>query len=177
MGKPVVTMSAVVPTRRARCDGLSQRDPGARGHRANAFLDQSPRGFNRVRNRASTCGRNRSVAPTPSNQVAAPPGPYARANCPSTIDVVAAQVPHQVAADPRDESRFVQRTPRRGQRQPAVDANRADQCQVGAPVHRPRFHQNGPARQPRVRAPHGQIRARFVEKHQPARVYPNWTQR
>lgn len=49
-------------------------------------------------------------------------------------------------------------------RQPAIDAHCADQRQVIAPVQRPRLDQLTASRHPRVRAPHGQIRARFVEK-------------
>src|SRR6266705_1909202 len=169
MREPVVTMSRSDNAPRA-LRGLPQCDAGARRDGANTFLDQGPRGFNRIE--VLRVGRQEPQRRPDALDQIADGARLMRGQIVHHDYIAAAQVPHQVATDPRHEPRLVQGAPRRRQRHPAVNANRADHREVRAPIHRPRFHQHGPAGQPRVRASHREIRAGFIEKHQAARVYP-----
>ena len=171
MGEPVVTMSRPYHVTRA-LRGPSQGDRGARGHGANALLDQRPRGFDRIEvvrvRRQEPEGRARVF-----NQVAHLPG-LMRRQVVHEDDIPGAQLPHEVSSYPADEAWTIHRAPGRGKGEPLVRADGSDHRQVIAPVHRARFDQDFAARQPRVRAAHREIRARFIKEDQPTRVYlPN----
>ena len=87
-------------------------------------------------------------------------------------DVARLQMRHQLTTHPGEERHLVHRPPAGPERDPAVAPDRADQCQVVPPVHRARFHVFGPAWHPRMRSPHREVRARFIDKDQPLRINP-----
>ena len=170
MGEPVVAV--------ARTDDASSTLRGARAsaaagawrHGPDALLDQRPARLDRIE--VVGVRRQRSAAWRRPAQSASR---TARALC-------AARLSSTTMSPRRRRGTRRRRThatkPRRVHGAPAVAsvsqpsiAHRADHRQVVAPVHRPRFDQLGPARQPRVRAAHREIRARFIEKHEAARIY------
>ena len=85
-------------------------------------------------------------------------------------DVSATEAQHESTLHPLGKPRRRHRAPRGAHRQPPIDAHRADQRQVVAPVPRPRLDQLTTPKHPRVRAPHRQIGARFVEKDHAADI-------
>src|SRR6266571_3908808 len=169
MRKPVPTMSwPHDPTGALR--GAAERGTGPWCDGADPLLHQRPRGFDRV----EVVGVRRQEAHGGAgafDQVTDLAG-FVGGEIVHDDHIPAAQMTHQVTTHPHDEAHGVHRPPRRRQGQPAVHADRADEGQVVAPVHRPGFDQHRPARQPGVRPAHGEIRAGFVEKDQPPRVYP-----
>jgi hypothetical protein len=149
----------------------SKRRTGPWRDRADALLDQGPRGLDgievvRIRRQKSQRGsrlfdqgldRRRFV----SGEVV------------QDHDVAAPQLPHQVPTHPRDKADRIHGAPRCGEREPAVDADGPDECQIVAPVDGAGLDEYGPARQPRMRPPHREIRAGFVDEHEAPRVYPS----
>src|SRR5688572_3521402 len=167
MGAPVLTMPRAYDAS-GPLGGGSQRRTGARRHGAHALLDEGPRGFDgievmRVRRQEADGGARLFDQRADASRLV-------RGQIVEHDDVAAAQAGHQSAVHPLDKPRRRHRAPRRAQRQPAIDAHRADQCQVVAPVPRPRLDQFTAPRHPRMRAAHRQIRARFIEKNQAAPV-------
>ena len=168
MGDPIVTMARTDDGSRALC-GVTQGRSGTRGHASDTFLEERPRRLDRV----EIVGVGRQV-----DQPGASRGDedlnlarFVRGQIVEHDDIAPAQGWDESPADPGDEPCPVHRPPVRAQREPAIHTNRPDPGQIVAPVHGARFDQDCPAWQPGVRAAHGQIRAGFIEKHQPARVY------
>jgi len=85
-------------------------------------------------------------------------------------NISATEARRKAALHPRDEGDRVHRAPLGAEHDPAATANGADEREVIAPVHRPRFHIFFSALDPHMRAAHRQIRARFIDKHQSVRV-------
>src|SRR3989442_957779 len=78
----------------------------------------------------------------------------------------------EALANPGGELVGVQRVPLRAERDPALQAHRADQRQVVSPVHRPRFHVLLAAHHPGVRSAHRDVRSRFIEEDQALGIQP-----
>jgi hypothetical protein len=168
MGEPVATMPWTDDVSRA-LRRASKRRPGPRRDGAYAFLDQRPRGLDGievVRVRREKPERRPGIL----DQV--PHGRcFVRGEIVQDHDVTAPQMSHQVATDPRDKADAIHGAPRRGERQPAVDADGAYERQIVSPVDRSGFNEHGSAGQPGVRPPHREIRAGFVQKDEASRIY------
>jgi hypothetical protein len=135
---------------------------------AHALLDQGPRGFDgievmRVR-RQEADGRARLL------DQGADASRLVRGQIVEHDDVSATEARHEPALDPLDKPSGGHRAPGGAHRQPPIHAHGADQRQVIAPVSRARLNQHTAPGHPRVRAPHRQIGARFVEKHQATHI-------
>lgn len=169
-GMPIPAL-AVTARDGAPCvvDAPSERDGGPRGDAAEAFLDQGPARLNRIE--VGRVGRQElHCGPALLNE----PSDVAMAMRPQIVhhdDVIAAQVRHQVAADPPDKPLGVGRLPHGPHGDPARRADRPDHGQRRAPVDRSRRDPFLAARHPGVGAAHREIRAGFIEKHQAGGVY------
>src|SRR5512138_1940221 len=167
MGAPVLTMPRAY---HASCTlrGGSQGSAGAWRDGANALLDQSPRGFDRIEvvrvRRQEADGRARLL------DQEADASRLVRGQIVEHDDVATSESRHESALHPLDKPRRGHRAPCGAQRQPSIDAHGTDQRQVIAPVPRARLDQHTAPGHPRVRAPHRQICARFVEKYQAAHI-------
>lgn len=85
-------------------------------------------------------------------------------------DIAAPQPGREPAPHPVDERGAVHRAPLRAEGHPAAAADRSDQREIVAPVHRPSLHIFLTALHPHTRAAHGEIRAGFIDKHQPVGI-------
>jgi hypothetical protein len=167
MGAPVFTMSWAHDASRSLRRG-TQGSTGAWRDGANALLDQGPRGFDgvevvRVRRQEANGGARLLDEGSHASCLV-------RGQIVEHDDVSAAETRHESALHPLDKPRRRHRAPGSAQGQPPIDAHRADQRQVIAPVPRPRLDQLCAPKHPRVGASHRQIGARFVEKHQAAHI-------
>src|SRR5687768_7957258 len=169
MGKPVLTMSRSYDASGA-LRGSSQCHRGTGSHRANALFDQSPGGFDGIE--VVGVGRQETQRGPRLFDQLADLRRFVSGQIVHHHDIPGAQVWHEVTADPADEARTVHRPPGRGEGEPLVYSDRPDHRQVVAPVDGARFDEHFAARQPGMRAAHREIRARFIEKDQPSRVYP-----
>ena len=169
MREPIPTMPGLHdPPRTLR--GAAESDAGPRRDSPNALLHQRPRGLNRIE-----IVRVRRQEPQGGagllDQCADLPR-FVGGQIVHDDHVPTAQVRYELPTHPRDEPLGGHRVPRGRERQPPIHADRADERQIVAPVPGPWFNQLGPAGQPGVRPSHREIRAGFIEKHQPPRVYP-----
>ena len=167
MDKPLATVMGVDDMPRALRD-LTQG--GARAGRMgpDVAFDESPCGFDgtevmRVRRQIAQRG-------APCLDQASDVGGFVRFEVVEEHDVVRPQAGRQSAADPLDEEPRVDRPPLGVQRDPARPADRADQRQVLPPVHRAWFDVFLAPQDPRVGAPHREVRPRLVEHHQTGRI-------
>ena len=74
------------------------------------------------------------------------------------------------ATQPTNRSAF-RRVPVRAQRQPAIRPNRSDHRQVVPPIHRSWVDQDLTPLDPRVRAAHREVGARFINKYEALGIY------
>lgn len=82
-------------------------------------------------------------------------------------NIAAPQFREQVPRQPRDEAIRIRGGKHRLQHHPAGVAHGADQCQGPTPVHRDPFDVLRTTLHPGMRAVHGDVHARFVQKHEP----------
>src|SRR6478672_8496932 len=168
MGKPVAAMIRTNDAAGA-LGGRTQEAARAGRHRADALLDQRPTRFDGVEvigvRWQEAHGRPRRF------DCVADPTRFVGGQVIEHDDIASSEARHQASLHPGEKPWRVHRRPAGRQGQPPVDPHGPDHRQVLAPVHGARFNQLGAAREPRVRPPHGEIRARFVEKHPPSGIY------
>src|SRR2546422_2434013 len=146
----------------------AQRRGGSGCNRADPLLDQGPRRFDWIE--IVRVGRQKLECRAALFDQVADASVLMRPQVVHDDDVAHAQFGHQAALHPRDEALRVGCLPGGAHRQPPIRSNRADHRQIVAPVHRPGIHDDVASLHPRVRAAHGEIRTRFIDKHQPLRV-------
>jgi hypothetical protein len=160
-------LAAVMRSRhvaRGACDA-TQCPTGAWGKAANPFLYERPRCFNRVE--VIRVWRQETEASADPRQEPTHAGVLMRTQIVEHDDIAGPQLGDERAAHPGDERRGRRGAPLRPQGDPAASAYRANQREVLPPVHRPRLDVFGAPFDPDVRSAHREIRARFIEKHQP----------
>src|SRR5688572_18121734 len=167
MGAPVLAMPRAYHAS-GTLRGGSQGSAGAGRDRAHALLDQCPCGFDgvevvRVRRQEADRGAGLLDQRADASRLV-------RGQIVEDDDVSATETRHESALYPLGKPRRRHRAPGGAHRQPPIDAHGADQRQVVAPVPRPRLDQLTAPQHPRVRAPHRQIGARFVEKDHTADI-------
>ena len=167
-------MGEILTTMKGR-DGVScgPRDAAQRAGRAwgvvpDAFLDETPDRFDGIE--VMRVGRQAFHRRAAGFNEEANLGGFVGREIVEHDDIAGTQPRRETASDPRDERDLVHGTPFRVEHDPAVAANRADQREIVAPVHRTGFDVFFAAWDPDVRAAHRQVGARFIEKHQPVRI-------
>jgi hypothetical protein len=168
MREPVPTVPRADRTGRM-LGRAAERKSGARGRRANTFLDQAPRGLDRVQ--VVSVGRKIPILGADRSQDLDDARILVRGEVVEDHDVSAAQFRSEAPTQPVDEALGGRPVPKGAHRDPAIRAHRADQRQVVAPIPWPRFDEFGPAADPGVGPAHRHIRAGFIEKHQARRIY------
>src|SRR5262245_30240984 len=148
--------------------GTAERGACPRRSGPEMFLDQPPSGFDRIE--VVRVGRQQFHRRLAAFDDRTDRRILVRVEVVQHHDVAVPQMRRQTAADPVNERLGVNRVPFGAQREPALLAQRADQGQVVAPVHRPRFHIFLAAADPHVRAAHRQMGARFIDENQPPRI-------
>jgi len=167
MPKPLTTVTWTNDVA-GRARDAAQRAGGARPVLSNALLNESPRRFDRV--------VVMRVRRQKSDGRAAPLNELSDRRRLVGVEVVeqhnvpAAEPWRQSSANPVLELLVRDPAPARPKREPAIRAHRANQGQVVAPIHRPRFHIFLAPLDPRVRASHRDIYARFIDGDQPFRI-------
>src|SRR5690606_38140453 len=146
----------------------AQRAPGAWSVGPDPLLDETPDRFNGIE--VMRVGRQ-VFHPRAAGFDAGPdlPGLVSR-EIVEHDDVAAAQPWCETASDPGDERAFVHGAPLRVEDHPTVTTDRPHQREIVTPVHRPRFDVFFAALDPDMRSAHRQVRAGFIEKHQPLRI-------
>lgn len=86
-------------------------------------------------------------------------------------DISTSELRGEPSTDPIQKSDSRGGVPKGAEGDPGVSPDRADQRQVVSPVSRAWFDQLLAAPDPRVRSPHRQICARFIDEDQAGRVY------
>ena len=150
-------------------NGASQRWTRAGRRGADTLLDETPTGLNRiefVRVRWEKPQSGAAVLHEFANQSS-----FVRCQVIEHYHVAAPQLRGKTPAYPGDKPVGIDGPPTRAQSEPAVRTHGPDHGQTISPVHRPWFHRDLAARQPRMRPAHRQIRARFIEENEPPQVY------
>src|SRR5581483_7812808 len=135
---------------------------------ADALLDQTPRGFDRIevmRVRGQKADRRAAGLDELSDRRR-----FMRVQVVEEHDVTTTEPRRQVSADPGFEALVRHAAPAHPEREPAIGPHGAEQRQVVPPIHRPRFHVFLAAFDPRMRAAHRDIHTRFVDGDQSAWV-------
>ena len=165
---PALTMSR--PNDPPRLLGRApQRPAGAWRDGPDALLDQAPRGLDRIQIRR--IGGQKAHRCTALFDEPAGSPIFVRSEIVEDHDVPGPQFRGESPRDPGDEAGRIGGLLAGLQRQPPIRPDRADHRQVIPPIHRPRVDHHGLPRDPRVRPAHRQIRARFIHKDEPRRIY------
>src|ERR1700720_4597701 len=167
MPKPLTTVTWTNDVA-GRARDAAQRAGGARPVFSNALLDESPRRFDRVV--VVRVRRQKAEGGPPRLNPLSDRRRLVGVEVVEQHDVPAAEPWRQSGADPVLELLVRNPAPARPKREPAIRAHRPNQGQVIAPIHRTRFDVFLAPLDPRMRASHGDIHPRFIDRDQSFRV-------
>lgn len=168
MREPVPTVPRADRTRRMLC-GATKRESCPRCRRADAFLDQAPRGLDRIQ--VVSVRWQIPVLGADGSQDLDDARILVGSEVVEDHDIATPQLGRQAPTQPVDEAIGGRPVPEGAHRDPVLGAHRADERQVVTPIPRPRLDKFGPAADPGVGPAHRHIRAGFIEKHQARRIY------